>query len=219
MNETIAAVRVPRAPDGFRMDGSLASEKWQNALRLPLYSNDGLATAAETGKYCLVMADENALYAGFCLSAAALPVPASVENRGDTVIWLYSKEIIQISEVMIIPDNDNGHYFEFNLAPDNASLNAEVTWVDGKPTWKMPSPTGIFSQACPLPDEDGLFRIWHSEFVIPWRSVGLARMPAQFRANFFHADGQHEKMLFSWKPTGKPTFHVPETFGLLSTTG
>ncbi len=53
---------------------------------------------------------------------------------------------------------------------------------------------------------------------IPYQSIDPRAAAAgnTLRVNFFRAQGppdEHKAIL--WQPTGKPTYHVPEAFGIL----
>jgi hypothetical protein len=127
---------------------------------------------------------------------------------------LYDEEVI---EVFIDPVGDLESYFEIEVNPLNAVLDLVL----------RKNRSGYlrnFAWQC-----EGLrtatkatTRGWTAEFAIPFRSLTLD-LPVKgtcWRANFYRIDRPKGEPweLSAWSPTGRPTFHVPERFGLLEFT-
>jgi hypothetical protein len=56
-------------------------------------------------------------------------------------------------------------------------------------------------------------KIWYGEMKIPFDGLTADR---EMRAGFFRIAGvDPNKKKISWQATGRPTFHVPDKFGIL----
>jgi Carbohydrate-binding family 9 len=127
---------------------------------------------------------------------------------------LYDEEVV---EVFLDPVGDLEAYFEIEVNPLNAVLDLVL----------RKNRSGYlrnFAWRC-----EGLrtaarltARGWAAEFAIPFRDV-TSHLPVKgtrWRANFYRIDRPKREPweLSAWSPTGRPTFHVPERFGLLEFT-
>ena len=125
---------------------------------------------------------------------------------------LYEEEVV---EIFLDPLGDLESYFELEVNPLNAILDLvlrrnrsgyarDFGWdCEGLRTCVSTTPIG-----------------WNAEFAIPFRALvpELPTIGARWRANFCRIDrprsGPWELSAFS--PTGRPTFHTPERFGVLA---
>jgi hypothetical protein len=65
---------------------------------------------------------------------------------------------------------------------------------------------------------DGASKTWYACMRIPYSSVDSKRAAAGnvLRVNFFRAQGPSpDRKMITWRPTHRPSFHVPEAFGTL----
>jgi Carbohydrate family 9 binding domain-like len=124
---------------------------------------------------------------------------------------LYDEEVI---EVFLDPVGDLESYFEMEVNPLNAVLDLVLrknrSGYLRNFAWRC---EGLRTAA------KRTARGWTAEFAIPFRAV-TSNMPVKgtrWRANFYRIDRPKGEAweLSAWSPTGRPTFHVPERFGLL----
>jgi len=118
-----------------------------------------------------------------------------------------------VAEVFVCPHSDNiRRYKEFEVSPqgewvdvdvDLDSLNHEDGWVW---TSGIEVASRIDDQSC----------IWYGSMRIPFAPINPRPVaPGNLlRANFFRWH-ELQRTSAAWIPTMKPTFHVPEVFGLI----
>jgi hypothetical protein len=120
-----------------------------------------------------------------------------------------------VAEVFIGSDFQNiRRYKEFEISPQGEWIDLDIDLAkphheDGW-TWNSG-----FQVAARI---DTQARVWYGFMRIPYRSID-PRPPAAgttLRVNFYRAQGppEHHKAI-AWQPTGKATYHVPESFGIL----
>jgi hypothetical protein len=66
---------------------------------------------------------------------------------------------------------------------------------------------------------DASARVWYAYMRVPFGAID-SRPPMAgntFRVNFYRSQGPSHQAI-AWQPTGKLTYHVPESFGLLRLT-
>jgi hypothetical protein len=124
---------------------------------------------------------------------------------------LYMEEVV---EVFLDPVGDLECYFEIEVNPLNAVL--DVVLRRNRSGYRKE-----FAWNC-----DGLrtsvwrdTESWSAELSIPFASL-TANRPGpgtEWRANFTRIDRPPgvQRELSAWSPTWRPTFHVPERFGIL----
>ena len=108
-------------------------------------------------------------------------------------------------------------YREFEVSPQGE-------WVDlaidpARSRWGDPAWNSGFAVAARI---DAERHIWCGAMAIPWTALTEAKPRAglELRANFFRLQGPlPDRALIAWQPTGQPTFHVPEAFGVLRLAG
>lgn len=124
---------------------------------------------------------------------------------------LYEEEVV---EVFFDPAGDLDAYFEIEVNPLGAVCDLVLRRNRGgylkDVTWNCDR----------LRTEVRTMRnAWTAELSVPFPSITPEppRPGSRWRANFFRIDrplGQ-ERELSAWAPTGRPTFHVPERFGIV----
>jgi Carbohydrate family 9 binding domain-like len=122
-----------------------------------------------------------------------------------------------VAEVFLNPRPARmNRYFEFEVAPNNQ-------WVDlkirrGATPWHDASWNSGFEHATRL---ERRRRVWTCEMHIPLAALGVGaiRPPAEWRVNFYRADGRGagaRRRLLAWSPIAEGrSFHFPACFGIL----
>ena len=120
-----------------------------------------------------------------------------------------------VAEAFLGADLANiGRYREFEVSPQGEWVDLDIdrtgTGRGGGAAWN----SGMKVKA----RIDAARKIWYGEMKIPFQALGgePPRAGREFRAGFFRIAGRDpDKKKISWQPTGRPTFHVPEKFGIL----
>ena len=152
-----------------------------------------------------------ALYFLFVCPYAELYTKPSPETVKETnLMWDYD-----VAEVFVGADFEKiWQYREFEISP-----NGE--WVDLDIDRKEPNPEGGwlwnsgFDHAARI---DTAKKIWYAAFKIPIKSFTdkPAAVGTEYRLNLYRIQGPPpNRKSLCWKPTGEPSYHVPEAFGLL----
>jgi hypothetical protein len=120
-----------------------------------------------------------------------------------------------VAEVFIGSEPDNiRHYTEFEVSPQGEWVDLDI-WLDKPPiqqgwTWN----SGFASKA----RIDRERKIWYAEMRIPFSAIDKqAPKPGHtLRVNFYRIQGPPpNRRGIAWQPTGKRSYHVPESFGTL----
>lgn len=110
------------------------------------------------------------------------------------------KDIKRYKEFEMSPQ---GEWVDLDIDVDPAHKIQDVNWNSG---FKVKARV------------DSAAKIWYGEMRIPFSSI-LRIPPAEgqkLRINLYRAEGEPpDRKLIAWQPTHSPTFHVPESFGLL----
>jgi alpha-galactosidase len=108
------------------------------------------------------------------------------------------------------PENDPGHYLEFEVSPNGDWLDLDI--APGKKT--------ILN--CDLKSRvviDADARLWTAEMAFPMSCLTTSFDPGDvWHINLFRIEGAEPDRYYSaWRPTHtpRPNFHVPEAFGEL----
>ena len=121
-----------------------------------------------------------------------------------------------VAEIFAGADFNNiRHYREFQVSPQNEWVDLDIDRDNPKPEggWLWNAP-GYEVKA--RIDKDK--KIWYGEMRIPIASIDSrpAQAGNQIRVNFYRIQGPPPARKFvAWQPTGKPSYHVPESFGRL----
>lgn len=108
-------------------------------------------------------------------------------------------------------------YFEFEVAPNNQWIDLKI--LRGEQPWHDASWSSGFEHATRL---ERRRNVWTCEMRIPLAALGVRaiRAPAEWRANFYRADGRAaeapRRRLLAWsRITEGRSFHLPACFGIL----
>jgi hypothetical protein len=122
-----------------------------------------------------------------------------------------------VAEVFIGSDfEDIAKYKEFELSPQGEWVDLDIDL--GKPHhedgWKWNSGFQVAARI------DAAKKTWYGFMRIPYRAIdSRAAMPGnELRVNFYRSQGPDHRTIV-WRPTGKATFHAPESFGTLTLAG
>ena len=136
------------------------------------------------------------------------PNPTTTEETNNLWDW-------DVAEVFIGADPANiRRYKEFEVSPQGEWVDLDID-LDKPPIqqgWKWNS--GFESKARIDPER----QIWYTEMRIPWAAIDSRRpTPAStYRINFYRIQGPPpNRKSIAWQPTGKRSYHVPESFGTL----
>jgi hypothetical protein len=136
------------------------------------------------------------------------PSPDPVKETN--LMWDYD-----VAEVFVGADFEKiWQYREFEISPQDE-------WVDLDIDRKAPKPEGGwlwnsgFEHAARI---DAAKKVWYAAFRIPVQSITEkpAAAGTEYRVNLYRIQGPPPQRKFiCWRPTGSPSYHVPEAFGLL----
>ncbi len=105
-------------------------------------------------------------------------------------------------------------YKEFEVSPQGewVDLDIDSTNMSNQNAWKWNSGFQVAARV------DAAAHVWYGAMKIPYHALD-ARKPRpglKLRANFYRLQGPAAHRAFlSWQPTGKDSYHVPESFGTL----
>jgi len=120
-----------------------------------------------------------------------------------------------VAEVFIGSDfKDIRKYKEFEVSPQGEWIDLDIDRGDPRNGLGGKWNSGFEVSA----RVDSNARVWYAFMKIPYSSVDSRPAAAEniLRVNFFLSVGPPGKhKLVAWRPTGQPTFHVPEAFGVL----
>ena len=135
--------------------------------------------------------------------------PGPVESGETQRLWHWD-----VAEAFIGSDFENiGRYKEFQASPRGE-------WADLDIDRGNPEQAGIrwdsgFSVSGRIDEKK---RVWYALMRIPFRAIDLRspRTGLELRLGLFRIAGSADpRTRYVWQPTGRPTFHVPEAFGIL----
>jgi hypothetical protein len=118
-----------------------------------------------------------------------------------------------VAEVFIGSDFQNiSKYKEFELSPQSEWVDLDIDLANPhhEDGWTWNSGFQVAARI------DAAKKTWYGFMRIPYRAVDsrVARPGNELRINFYRSQGPDHKTI-TWQPTGKPTFHAPESFGTL----
>lgn len=106
-----------------------------------------------------------------------------------------------------------GSYREFQVSPQgewvDLAIDRDVPDIQAALRWH----SGFTVKA----RIDSAARVWYGEMRIPFGAIDAQPPGAgrELRIGLFRLSGREPRTLRLWRPTGKPSFHVPEAFGLM----
>jgi hypothetical protein len=139
------------------------------------------------------------------------PQPTTTSETNNLWDW-------DVAEVFIGADPANiRRYKEFEVSPQGEWVDLDID-LDKPPiqqgwTWN----SGFESKARIDPER----KIWYAEMRIPFTAVDSQRpsVDRSYRVNFYRIQGPPPgRRSIAWQPTGKRSYHVPESFGTLRLT-
>jgi len=120
-----------------------------------------------------------------------------------------------VAEVFVGADFQNiRRYREFEVSPQGewVDLDIDLDQPHHEDGWLWNSG---FQSAARI---DAAAHVWYCFMRIPYASIDTrpARAGNELRINFYRSQGPPDAhKAIAWRPTGKNTYHVPESFGLL----
>lgn len=120
-----------------------------------------------------------------------------------------------VAEIFVGTDFDRiGRYKEFEVSPQGEWVDLDIDHDHPKQQVGESWNSGFTVKA--RIDRDK--KIWYAEMKIPMESIGALKPHAgqRMRVGLYRMAGVHgDRVDISWQKTGKPSFHVPESFGTL----
>lgn len=137
----------------------------------------------------------------------------NVKPNPSTATETYGLWSWDVAEVFIGSNfQDMTKYKEFELSPQGEwiDLDIDLSNPHHKDGWLWNSGFQVAARI------DAAKKIWYGFMRIPYRAIdSRTAMPGnELRINFYRIQGP-DHQLISWRPTQKPSFHVPESFGTL----
>ncbi len=199
----------------FVPDGKLEKSVWSKAQRQRMDTEWGSGRAApQSGTHVASLWSTRFVYFAFWCKYSVLNIYEG-ENPAKEKWELWNRDVV---EVFLNPSPTRfKHYYEFEVSPNNQWIDLEIDL--GKEPFNDSGWDSGFEHATRVDAKD---HIWTCEMRIPLRSIQVETiLPGQeWRLNFYRADGPGDdsrRRFLSWSPNPntKPTFHQPESFGLI----
>lgn len=118
-----------------------------------------------------------------------------------------------VAEVFIGSDFQNiRKYKEFEVSPQGEWVDLDIDLDRTETPYDVSWNSGMKAAA----RMDAAHRVWYAFLRIPYASVDSRPAAAgnPLRINFYRIQGPDRKAI-AWRPTGKPAYHSPESFGTL----
>jgi hypothetical protein len=136
--------------------------------------------------------------------------PVPVTNAETDQLWDWD-----VAEVFIGSDfRKITRYKEFEVSPQGEWVDLDISRDKTEPAQGIKWDSG-FQPAARI-DRDR--KVWHAFFRIPSIAVDTRSAAAgnQLRINLYRIQGPSPNRIeLCWRPTGNPSFHTPEKFGLI----
>lgn len=139
------------------------------------------------------------------------PDPSTSQETNQLWEW-------DVAEVFISADFKNiQHYREYQVSPQGEWVDLDIDKVNPLPEGGWLWNSG-FKVKAHIDHEN---KVWYGEMQIPISSINdvngaaaTAKPGKQMRINFYRLQGpKPDRAGIAWRPTGKPSYHVPEAFG------
>ncbi len=200
-------------PKDFPPDADLTKPEWQRAEKVVFntsYHPEIRYTEAQTEVASLW--SENFLYFAFTSYFTELFI---YENEDVSLerVGLWDRDVVEVF-LNPFPEKINT-YWEFEVAPNNQWVDLAID-LDKNPFYDASWNSG-FEHAALI---DHTAKFWYCEMRIPIQAFGLDRIKkgTQWRINYYRCDGVGDdtrRRFLAWSPTFKPSFHLPQCFGLI----
>ena len=199
------------------VDGQTDEPAWGQAEWVRgLCRSDGRGRGRSQTDFRAVWDDANLYLSFVCVDSEI------VAKHTERDAFVYEDDCV---EAFLSSGNDLRRYFEFEVNPLNAVMDASV----------FPNPEGTdkvvdYSWNCDgievavrkadlLPHAGGKQCTWTVEMAMPFSQIGRDRRAPkpgeQWRANFYRCEYAGEEEYLAWSPPLLESFHTPERFGYL----
>jgi hypothetical protein len=136
--------------------------------------------------------------------------PNPVTNAETNQLWDWD-----VAEVFIGSDfHKITRYKEFEVSPQGEWVDLDISRDKSDPAPGIKWDSGFQSAA----RIDAPTKTWYAFMRIPWSAIDSrpAAPGNRLRINLYRIQGPPpDRIQLCWRPTGKQTFHVPESFGIL----
>jgi hypothetical protein len=203
------------ASKDFLPDGNLGKSVWKKTQRQRMDRDwQSGRRMAESETYVASVWTDQFVYFAFWCKYTVLNIyegEATTKERWE----LWNRDVV---EVFLNPNPGRmKHYYEFEVSPNNQWIDLEIDL--SKNPFNEASWDSQFEHAT---RSDTKNHLWTCEMRIPLKSIRVEAIhPGQeWRLNFYRADGPGDdsrRRFLGWSPnpSNKPTFHQPESFGLI----
>lgn len=210
--EPTPVMQIWRIHQDFEPDGDLTKPVWQRAtgVRMETSTTDGkpLPALASTVR---ALWTTNHLYLAFECPFTRLTVfedsqPGRERIGKQAGDHLWNRDVV---EAFLNTDSTRPRvYAELQVSPRNEFYDQIIGDGSNATDWN----SGLKSAV----RVDDARSVWQVELRVPLKSLSTlpVRTGTQWRGNFYRKDHAQDALL-AWRPTLKPTFHVPERFGVL----
>jgi hypothetical protein len=210
--EPVPVIHVRQIQQDFEPDGDLAKPVWQHAVtvRMERSTTDGKPLPALASTVRALWTTSH-LYLAFECPFTRLTVFADSQPGRERIgkqpgDHLWNRDVV---EVFLNTDSAKPRvYAELQVSPKNEFFDQIIGGGRGAANWNSGVKSAVrVDEAC---------RVWRVELRVPLKSLGKlpVKPGTQWRGNFCRKDHAHDALL-AWRPTLKPTFHVPARFGVL----
>jgi hypothetical protein len=216
-NSYMSSVQIDSSYAGkdFLPDGNLEKSVWKKAKRQRMDTDwQSGRRMAESETYVATLWTDRFVYFGYWCKYTMLNIYEGED--ADKERWeLWNRDVV---EVFLNPNPERmKHYYEFEVSPNNQWIDLEIDL--SKAPFNEASWDSHFEHATRI---DAKNHLWTCEMRIPLKSIRVEVIhPGQeWRLNFYRADGPGDdsrRRFLGWSPnpSKKPTFHQPESFGLV----
>ena len=197
----------------IKVDGFI-DRQWEAAREVGLVYNNGPylgKTPAWDTQVKSLWNNDNLYFLFKCKSKN----PKPFYQTRDCGLW-NDPDKYDIAEVLIDPEGKGREYFEINVNSGGGSLDCRVTYKNKERKWDKTWPLTPLKIKTRLVNNENGFDGWICEIAIPWKSISSSpKAGKSIKVNLFRADNDLPTPYLAFSPTGIPSFHVPEKFGML----
>jgi hypothetical protein len=204
-------MNAKRLPQDMKLNTDPASSLWRDAPSVSFERGPRNEPVSLKPTQVLARWTPQALYFLFECPYERLYLKPSPDTVNETnLLWDYD-----VAEIFVGADFEKiWQYRELQVSPQGEWVDLDIDRKEPKPEggWRWSSG---YEHAARIDEAN---KIWYAAFRIPVKSI--AEKPAapgtEYRINLYRIEGpEPNRKYICWRPTGSPSYHVPEAFGLL----
>jgi hypothetical protein len=195
----------------FELTADPSAKVWQDTT--PVYAEKGFKGDLEPEYRTTIRSrwsDGNLyfLYASPYKTLYLKPNPTTTEETNKLWDW-------DVVEAFIGTDFEHiKRYKEFEVSPQGEWVDLDINLDHSEPVGGIKWDSGFASKTRIDADK----KIWYCEMRIPMDKIDSRKAQAgnEMRVNLYRIEGgPPNRVHIAWQPTGRPSYHTPEAFGLL----